>query len=163
MSPNDGIPHGCISVDEAVALIKTGTRSDPVVDMDFLIRKTVWLEKNGPQHTFVIPLIRRLPQDKVYVTPRGNVHEYDSLGEKVAYIRTAFENELLKKTIYDRYRELTGHEYEAALVKARSTVADDAQGMNAVRPRANAKPIATAGAVIGEGSESTTNGMELSV
>ena len=68
----------------------------------------------------------------------------------------------MKKTILDKYRELVGHEYKEAGVRAVSTVADDAQGRAAVQPRAN-KPIAKEGSLIGEGTTVTSNGENLQV
>ena len=55
------------------------------------------------------------------------------------------------------------HEYKEIGVKARSTVADDAQGKAAVKPRVNTKPIAKEGAAIGGGEVISTNGENLSV
>lgn len=157
MNPNSNLPPGFSSIEDVVELIKSDTRENPVVDMDWLVAHKVWLDKNGPAHNFRIPKIRRLKPEEVYRTKRGKLVEYEHVGDVYVAINTAFENELLKKTIEDKYRELVGHEYRALVVKGVSTVADDAQGRNAVRPRAN-KPLAKEGQTIGGGEVSTSNG-----
>lgn len=161
MNPTNGqLSPGFVEIDKAVELINSDARENPVVDMDYLIGHTVWIETN---HNFRIPKIRRLAPEEVYRTKRGKVIEYENAGDVYVYIATNFEKELLKKTIYDKYKELVGHEYKEAGVRARSTVADDAQGKAAVQPRVNAKPIAKEGAVIGGGEVITSNGDGLSV
>lgn len=157
MTPNSTLAPGFVSIDEAVELIKSDTRQNPVVDMDWLVAHKVWLDRNGPAHNFRIPKIRRLKQEEVYRTKRGKIVEYEHVGDVYVAINTAFENELLKKTIEDKYRELVGHEYKELTTKAFSTVADDAQGRSAVQPRPN-KPIAKEGASIGGGGIATSNG-----
>lgn len=159
MQPSTLSP-GFIEIEKACELIKSDTRENPVVDMDYLISHVVWIEAN---HNFRIPKIRRLKPDEVRRTKRGKIVEYENTGDVYVYIATNFDKELLKKTIYDKYRELVGHEYKEIGVRARSTVADDAQGTAAVRPRDNAKPIAKEGAVIGEGTTMNTNGENLTV
>ena len=151
---------GFITVDSACELIKTDTRENPVVDMDYLVGHIVWIETN---HNFRIPKIRRLAPNEIYRTKRGKTVEYENIGDAYVYIATNFEKELLKKTILDKFKELVGHEYKEAGVRARSTVADDAQGRDAVRPRNNTKPIAKEGAVISGGEVITSNGDGLSV
>ena len=157
MQPNTTLKPGFISIDDAVALIKSDTRQDPVVDMDWLIAHKVWLDRNGPAHNFRIPKIRRLKPEEVHKNSRGKLVEFEKIGSVHVEVNTAFENELLKKTIEDKYRELVGHEYKQIITRAMSTVADDAQGRNAVQPRAN-KPIAKEGDSIGSGEIATSNG-----
>lgn len=161
MNPTNGqLSPGFTELDKAIELIKSDTRENPVVDMDYLIGHTVWIESN---HNFRIPKVRRLKPEEVYKTKRGRVVEYENTGDVYVFIATNFEKELLKKTIYDKYRELVGHEYKELGVKARSTVADDAQGKAAVQPRNNTKPIAKEGTIIGEGTTMDTNGQGLQV
>lgn len=156
MQPNkNNLSPGFITVDAACELIKSDTRENPVVDMDYLTAHVVWLEAN---HNFRIPKIRRLSPNEIRRTKRGKIVEYENIGDAYVYLATNFEKELLKKTILDKFRELVGHEYKEAGVMARSTVADDAQGRAAVQPRNNAKPIAKEGALIGDGGVATSNG-----
>lgn len=154
MQPENNLSPGFSTVDEAVALIKSDTRENPVVDMDYIVNKTVWIETG---HNFRIPRIRRLKPSEIHRTRRGKTIEYEYVGDVNVYIATSFEKELLKKTIFDKFRELVGREYKEAGVRATSTVADDAQGRDAVRPRAN-NPIAKEGAIIGGGETVTSNG-----
>lgn len=157
-SPNQLSP-GFIPVEKAVKLIQSDSRENPVVDMDYLIGHIKWIET---AHNFRIPKIRRLAPDEVYRTKRGKIVEYETTGEVNVYIATAFEKELLRKTINDKYYDLVGHEYRALTSKAVSTVADDAEGRAAVQPRAN-KPIAKEGASIGSGEIISTNGQGITV
>ena len=158
MSPTNLAP-GFISIDDAVALIKSDTRSNPVVDMDYIVSRINWIEVN---HNFRIPKIRRLKPEDVYRTKRGKIVEYQHIGDANVAILTSFDKELLKKTIRDKYRELVGHEYEEKITRGVSTVADDAEGKQAVQPRAN-KPIAKEGDSIGGHGITTTNGAGLEV
>ena len=153
MSPQNLAP-GFISIDDAVALIKSDTRSNPVVDMDWMVLRTKWIQTG---QNFRIPKIRRL--EKPYRNRQGRLVEFEHVGDANVTIFTKFEKELLKKTILDKFRELTGHEYAAKNVRGISTVADDAEGVNAVKPRPN-KPnakegdsIANGGAVIDSNGE----------
>lgn len=155
MNPNNQLSPGFSSIDDAVELIKSDSRENPVVDMDYLVAHVVWIEAN---HNFRIPRVRRLSADEVYRTKRGKIVEYEQTGDTYVRVDTNFQKELLKKTILDKYRELVGHEYRELGVRARSTVADDAQGKAAVQPRNNSKPIAKEGAVIGGGETVTSNG-----
>lgn len=154
---NNNLSPGFITVDEAVKLIKSDSRENPVVDLDYLASHTIWLDRNGPAHNFRIPKIRRLKPEEIYRTPRGKTIEYEETGSVYVYLANAFDNELLKKTILDKWRDLVGHEYQERTTRAVSTVADDAQGTAAVRPRAN-KSIAKEGSTIGEGTTTTSNG-----
>lgn len=158
MSPTNLAP-GFISIDDAVALIKSDTRSNPVVDMDYIVSRINWIEVN---HNFRIPRIRRLKPEEVYRTKRGKTVEYQHIGDANVSILTSFDKELLKKTIRDKYRELVGHEYKEKNTRGVSTVADDAEGRQAVQPRAN-KPIAKEGDSIGDHGITTTNGAGLEV
>ena len=151
---------GFEEIDTVVELIKSDTRENPVVDMDYLVAHIKWIET---AHNFRIPKIRRLKPEEVHKTKRGKLVEYENIGDVYVYVATNFEKELLRKTILDKFRELVGHEYREVGVRARSTVADDAQGRAAVQPRNNNKPIAKEGAVIGGGEVITSNGDGLSV
>lgn len=162
MSPKNPLPPGYISIDEAVALIKSDSRDNPVVDMDWLAGHKVWLDRNGPAHNFRIPLVRALKPEEVYTNKYGKVIYEEHIGDANVQINTAFENELLKKTIMDKFKEMVGHEYREHITRGVSTVADDAQGTTAVTPRAR-KPMAKEGSSIGIGTTVDTNGSGLEV
>lgn len=156
---NDNLAPGFISIDAAVELIKSDSRENPVVDMDYLVSRLKWVET---AHNFRIPKIRRLKPEEVYKTKRGKIMEYENIGDVYVYIATNFEKELLRKTVLDKFRELVGREYREQKIKAMSTVADDAQGKSAVQPRVN-KPIAKEGQSIGSGDVITSNGENITV
>ena len=158
MSPNNLAP-GFVSIDEAVALIKSDTRSNPVVDMDYMIARLEYIDTN---HNFRIPKVRRLKPEEVYRSKRGKIIDYVTTGNVYVSVNTSFDKELLKKTLRDKYREEVGKEYQDKITRGVSTVADDAEGRNAVQPRAN-KPIAKAGDSIGGHGITTTNGAGLEV
>ena len=160
MQQGNNLPPGFIEVEKACELIQSDTREKPVVDMDYLVSHTVWIETN---HNFRIPKIKMLKPEEVRRTKRGKYIEYENIGDVYVRIDTNYQKELLKKTILDKFKELVGHEYKEVSVRARSTVADDAQGKAAVQPRVNAKPIAKEGAVIGGGEVISSNGDGLSV
>lgn len=155
----DNLAPGFIKVEKAVELIKSDTRENPVVDMDYLISRIKWVET---AHNFRIPKIRRLKPDEVKKTKRGKVIDYEVTGNVYIYIATNYEKELVRKTILDKFKELVGREYKEQTVRAMSTVADDAEGRSAVQPRAN-KPIAKEGQSIGSGDVLTSNGENLTV
>lgn len=155
MNPTNQLSPGFVEIDKAVELIKSDTRDNPIVDMDYLVCHIVWIETS---HNFRIPKIKRLAPEDVRRTKRGKIIEYENIGDVYVYIATNFEKELLKKTILDKYKELVGHEYKELGIRARSTVADDAQGKAAVQPRNNPKPIAKEGALVGDGTTITSNG-----
>lgn len=159
MQTGNNLSPGFVPVDEACELIKSDTRQNPVVDMDYLVSKIKWIET---AHNFRIPRIRRLAPEEVYKTKRGKIVEYEHTGDVYIYIATNFEKELVRKTILDKFRELVGREYRENVVRGTSTVADDAEGRAAVRPRAN-KPIAKEGQSIGSGDVINSNGDGLQV
>lgn len=162
MSPKNPLPPGFVSVEDACALIKSDSRDNPVVDMDWLAAHKVWLDKNGPAHNFRIPKVRALAPEEIYRNKYGKMVYEEHIGDAFVQINTAFENELLKKTIMDKYAEMVGHEYREHITRGVSTVADDAEGRNAVSPRAR-KPMAKEGEMIGSGETLTSNGDGLSV
>lgn len=139
------LPKGFISIQEAVTLINSDTRSDAKVDTKWLVSHIDWIEE---KHNFRIPLMKTTSDKKVVKT-----------GSKYVEIRDAYDKESLKRAIRDHYRDMVGHEYSAPVVRATSTVADDEVG-SGVRPR-KSKPIAKEGQIIGTGETITTNGANL--
>ena len=93
MSPQNLAP-GFISIDDAVALIKSDTRSNPVVDMDWMVLRTKWIQTG---QNFRIPKIRRL--EKPYRNRQGRLVEFEHVGDANVTIFTNFEKELLKKKL----------------------------------------------------------------
>lgn len=151
---DNNLAPGFIKVEDAVKLINSDTRENPVVDMDYLVSRIKWVET---AHNFRIPKIRRLKPEEIRKTKRGKVIDYEVIGNAYIYIATNYQKELVRKTILDKFKELVGREYKEQTIRAMSTVADDAEGKAAVKPRAN-KPIAREGASIGDGGVTTSNG-----
>lgn len=139
------LPKGFISIDDAVALINSDSRSDAKVDTKWLVRHIDWIEE---AHNFRIPLMKT--DAKKNVVPCGS---------KFVQIMNAYDREVMKRCIRNHYRDMVGHEYEAPVVQAISSVVDDEVASGA-RPR-RAKPIAKVGATIGTGETITTNGADL--
>lgn len=160
MLPNEQLSPGFVTLEEACDLIKSDTRENPVIDMDYIVAHKIWIE---PRHNFRIPKIRQLKPEEVRKTRRGRIIDYEEVGNAYVYVRDNYDAEILKRAINDKYRELVGHEYKETVVKHRSSVADDAQGREAVRPRVNDKPIAKEGDYINSGSIVDTNGDGLAV
>ena len=140
------LPKGFLSIEDAVKLIQSDTRSDAKVDTKWLVSHIVWIEE---AHNFRIPLMKTTSDKKVMEN-----------GSRYVYIATSYEKEVLKKAIRDHYRDVVGRDYDAPTVRAVSSVADEEQSGGAVRPR-KSKPIAKEGAAIGTGENITTNGADL--
>lgn len=157
MSPQNLAP-GFITMDEAVALIKSDNRKDPVIDMDYIVSRTKWIETG---QNFRIPKIARLATP--YRDRRGHIVEFEKKGSVYVAISTNFEKELLKKTIFDKFRELTGKEYKERITRGMSTVADDAEGVNAVKPRARKSSAKEGDSIANGGAIIDTNGDGLAV
>lgn len=140
------LPNGFITIEDAVKLIQSDTRSDAKVDTSWLVNHIDWVEE---AHTFRIPLMKTTSDKRVI-----------SIGSKYVEIMTSYDKEVLKKAIRDHYRDVMGYEYDAPITKAVSTVADEEQTGGDVRPR-KSKSIAKEGAVIGTGETIKTNGADL--
>lgn len=140
------LPKGFISLEDAIMLIHSDTRSDAKVDTKWLVNHMPWIEEN---HNFRIPLLKTTSDKKVV-----------PIGSKYVEVRSAYDREALKRAIRDHYRDMVGHEYEAPTVKSMSTVADEEESGGNVQPRRR-KPIAKEGAIIGTGETVSTNGADL--
>lgn len=136
------LPNGFISIEDAVKLINSDTRTEPKVDTKWLVSHIDWIEE---KHNFRIPLIK-LSADKT-----KNVR----LGSKFVEVRDDYDKAILKRCIRDHYRDLVGRDYQTQEVKAMSSVVDD-EVAGGARPR-RSKPIAKVGATI-ESKTVTTNG-----
>ena len=159
MNSSKILPPGFISVDEAVELIKSDSKEVPVVDIDYMMAHIKWLEV---AHNFRIPKIRKLAPEEQKRDSRGRILAIEQIGSVYVAVNDNFEKELLKKTLNDKYYEFTHREYQELKTRGISTVADDAEGKSAVRPRAN-KANTKEGDALGNGGEITTNGENLSV
>ena len=158
MQPNNNLNPGFLTIDEAIELIKSDTKENPVVDMDYMISHTRWIDA---KKNFRIPKIRKLAPEEQKRDARGRVHVIETTGSVYVEIKDNYEKELLRKTLNDKYYELTNKEYNELKTRGVSTVADDAEGTNAVSPRART-PMVKDGEQLGGGTI-TTNAEGLSV
>ena len=156
---NNNLPNGFITAAEAVELIKSDTKENPVVDIDYMVAHTRWLDAGK---NFRIPKIRLLAPEERKRDARGNIHIIEHIGDVYVEVKDNYEKELIRKTLNDKYYEMTNKEYTELKTRGVSTVADDAEGQSAVRPRANT-PNTKEGDFIGGGNTVTTNGANLTV
>lgn len=150
---------GFISIEKALKLIKSDTKENPVVDMDYMIARLKWIEVGG---NFRIPKLRKLTTEEQTTDRFGRTKVLENTGEVYVEIKDNLVKELLKKALNDKYYELTHKEYAELKTRGVSTVADDAQGEAAVRPRARKETMAKPGESLG-GGVVTTNGEGLQV
>lgn len=151
------LPNGFITVEDAVDLIKTNTFEKPTVDIKYLVGHLDWVEV---AHNFRIPKVRLVTKDEyaelLKKFPGRRPSELTSIADEYVTLRTSYEVELLKKTIRDNYRDVTGHAYSKANTRGITTVIDEEKGTDAA-PRATKNTIAKEGSVIGSGSTVSTN------
>lgn len=151
------LPNGFITVEDAVDLIKTNTFEKPTVDIRYLVGHLDWVEV---AHNFRIPKVRLVTKEEyaelLKKFPGRRPSELTSVADEYVTLRTSYEVELLKKTIRDNYRDITGHAYNKANTRGITTVIDEEKGTDAA-PRATKNTIAKEGSVIGSGSTVSTN------
>lgn len=151
------LPNGFITVEDAVDLIKTNTFEKPTVDIRYLVGHLDWVEV---AHNFRIPKVRLVTKEEyaelLKKFPGRRPSELTSVADEYVTLRTSYEVELLKKTIRDNYRDITGHAYSKANTRGITTVIDEEKGTDAA-PRATKNTIAKEGSVIGSGSTVSTN------
>lgn len=152
------LPNGFITVEEAVELIKSDTRDDAKVDTQYLVSHIDWIEE---AHNFRIPLVRLSTKEEIEAIrkryPGRRPSGLTSLGSKTVTIMTAWEKELLKKTIREHYKEMVGRDYEKPTVRGLSSVSDEENSGGTVKPRRSSKTIAKEGETIGSGQSRVTN------
>lgn len=151
------LPNGFITVEDAVDLIKTNTFEKPTVDIRYLVGHLDWVEV---AHNFRIPKVRLVTKEEyaelLKKFPGRRPSELTNIADEYVTLRTSYEVELLKKTIRDNYRDVTGHAYNKANTRGITTVIDEEKGTDAA-PRATKNTIAKEGSVIGSGSTVSTN------
>lgn len=117
------LPKGFISVDDAIALIKSHTRENPVVDLPFLVDNAGRIKT---AHNFTIKRVKKegdkwVQDEPVFVT-----------------IWEDLERELLRKAVKEKYAEFTGQTLDIAKLGLRSiTTAIDDDGNNSGKMRLN--------------------------
>lgn len=124
---NTNLPHGFISVEEAVKLIESDTRKEPVVDVLFMVNNLPYLRVNG---NFNIKLLTRKD---------GKIVDN---GSKFVQIENDFQRVTLEHALTEHYKQATGKEIDPEQIGLSSvTSAYDDNGGSTVRPRLNDKPM----------------------
>lgn len=153
----NNLPTGFISVDEAVELIKSNTFEEPTVDIKRLAGSVDWIEVS---HNFAIHKVRLITKEeykeRLKQRPGRKPNELVSKGVANVMLRSSYEVELLKKTIYDNYKKVSGRMFSPKVTRGITTVIDQEAGATEA-PRSTKKTIAKEGEIIGSGSTSTTN------
>lgn len=154
---SNSLPNGFISVEDTVELINTNTYKEPTVDIRYLVGHLDWVEE---AHNFRIPKVRLITKEEFQKYIKGHngrrPSELVQLGSVFVGIQTSYEKELIKKTIRDNYKKVSGREFQQQVTRGISTVKDEETG-GSERPRATKKTIAKEGEVIGDAKGVTTN------
>ena len=137
---NNDLPVGCISVDEAIKLINSDTRTDAKVDTEFLLRNLPYLRPDG---TYTIKKLR---------TENGRLIED---GNTTAIVRTEYEKTILEHAIVEHYKKMTTRQdFDPDTIGLRSitTTVDEETNIGAHLMR-NKKPLIKPGEDLGSGSK----------
>lgn len=103
---------GFISVADAKKLIDADSKENPTVDIAYLVRNINYVED---KLNFRIPLLKKASNGKA--APNGSTY---------TYVVDAYEREILKRAIKDKYKEYLGKELnESAGIRRMTTVAED--------------------------------------
>ena len=94
---NGNIPTGFITVEEAIKLIESDTRSNAKVDISFLLRNLPFLRVDG-NYT-----IKKLKHEKGKVVPDG---------EAFVHIDSDYRRAMLEHAIVEHYKQNTGREVD---------------------------------------------------
>lgn len=125
-------PKDILTVPEAIELINTDTRTNPVVDDKYLITRVEYLKLNwrGGGTNFTIPLVK-YNKDKTKVIPNG---------VKWAAITSEREMRDLYYAITDHYKALSGRDVdpsEIGLMKQTTVINKQDSAASTGRPQAN--------------------------
>lgn len=132
---NNYIPTGFISVEEAIKLIESDSRSDAKVDTSFLLRNLPYLRVDG-NYT-----IKKLKHKDGKVVPNG---------ETFVQIRSEYDKAMLQHAITEHYRNVTGQIVDPETIGLRSlTTAVDDEANPQGRVTSNKKPLIKAGEDLG--------------
>lgn len=106
------IPLGFITVEEAIKLIESDTRSNAKVDISFLLRNLPFLRVDG-NYT-----IKKLRHEKGRVVPDG---------EAFVHIDSDYRRAMLEHAIVEHYKQVTGREIDPNTIGLRTmtTAVDD--------------------------------------
>ena len=127
MNKNTNLPPGFLSVEEAIKLIESDTRKEPVVDVLFMVNNLPYLRVNG---NFNIKLLTKKD---------GKIVDN---GSRFVQIESDFQRISLEHALTEHYKQATGKEIDPEQIGLSSvTAAYDDNGGSTVRPRLNDKPM----------------------
>lgn len=134
------LPRGFISIEEAIKLIESDTRKDAKVDTSFLLRNLPYLRTDG-NYT-----IKKLRHDKETGRVVNN-------GEVFVMVTSDYEKEMLKHTIVEHYRNVTGRTIDPDNIglKSLTTTVDEETNLGAAIIN-NDKPTIKPGEDLGTGT-----------
>ena len=114
---NNNIPTGFISVEDAISLIESDTRSNAKVDTAFLLRNLPYLRVDG-NYT-----IKKLKHKD------GKVVE---AGETFVHIFSDYQRSMLEHAIVEHYKLVTGRDIDPASIGVRKlmTTVDDEKNLS---------------------------------
>lgn len=141
---NSNLPPGFITIEEAIELINSDSRSDAKVDTAFLLAGLPYLRLGG---TYNIRLMKH----------QNGVPVYN--GEKFVLLESEYQMAMLEHAIVEHYKEMSGDvDYDPNnIVRSLSTAIDDEEN-----PQANIvkqkKPMTKAGEDITTHGVTKTNG-----
>ena len=114
---NNNIPAGFISVEEAISLIESDTRSNAKVDTAFLLRNLPYLRVDG-NYT-----IKKLKHENGKVVDAG---------EEFVHILSDYQRSMLEHAIIEHYKMVTGRDIdpESIGIKKLMTTVDDEKNLS---------------------------------
>ena len=114
---NNNIPAGFISVEEAISLIESDTRSNAKVDTAFLLRNLPYLRVDG-NYT-----IKKLKHENGKVVDAG---------EEFVRIFSDYQRSMLEHAIIEHYKMVTGRDIdpESIGIKKLMTTVDDEKNLS---------------------------------
>lgn len=114
---NNNIPTGFISVEEAISLIESDTRSNAKVDTAFLLRNLPYLRVDG-NYT-----IKKLKHENGKVVDAG---------EEFVHILSDYQRSMLEHAIIEHYKIVTGRDIdpESIGIKKLMTTVDDEKNLS---------------------------------
>lgn len=135
----NNIPVGFVSLNEAIALINSDTRSDAKVDTAFLLRNLPYLRVDG-NYT-----IKKMKHEDGRVVGDG---------ETFVHINNEYERAMLEHAITEHYRVVTGNIVNPETIGLRSltTTVDDEKNAGG-RLMENTNPSIKAGDELGSGEQ----------
>lgn len=114
---NNNIPTGFISVEDAISLIESDTRSNAKVDTAFLLRNLPYLRVDG-NYT-----IKKLKHENGKVVDAG---------EEFVHIFSDYQRSMLEHAIIEHYKIATGRDIdpESIGIKKLMTTVDDEKNLS---------------------------------